>query len=87
MGCSFTSFPNSTERNIMTLEQMTIGDILQEYSPSENDFPLELKEHIANMCNMSLTQEVKWLIDQVYAETKYRVLLEVTNKIKEVTHV
>jgi hypothetical protein len=70
----------------MTLEQMTIGDILQIYSPGEKDFPLELKEHIANMCDMSLTQEVKWLIDQVYAETKYRVLLEVTNKIKEVTH-
>lgn len=70
----------------MTLEQMTIGDILQTYSPGEKDFPLELKEHIANMCDIPMTKEVKWLIDQVYAETKYRVLLEVTNKIKEVTH-
>lgn len=70
----------------MSLEQMTIGDILQEYSPSENDFPLELKQHIANNYDMFLTQELKCLIDQVYSETKYRVLLEVTNKIKEVTH-
>jgi hypothetical protein len=70
----------------MTLEQMKIGDILQIYSPGENDFPLELKQHIANNYDMSLTQELKCLIDQVYSETKYRVLLEVTNKIKEVTH-
>jgi hypothetical protein len=87
MGCFLTSSPNLTERNMMTLEQMTIGDILQIYSPSEKDFPLELKQHIANTFDMPLTQELTWLIDQVYAETKYRVLLEVTNKIKEVTHV
>jgi hypothetical protein len=70
----------------MNLQEMTIGEILQNYSPNEQDFPLELKEHIASSCDIPLTQEVKWLIDQVYSETKYRVLLEVTNKIKEVTY-
>jgi hypothetical protein len=67
----------------MNLQEMTIGEILQNYSPSEQDFPLELKEHIANSCDISLTKEVKWLINQVYAETKYRVLLKMMNKIEE----
>ena len=69
----------------MNLQEMTIGNILQNYSPNEQDFPLELKEHIALACDVSLTQEVKWLIDQVYAETKYRVLIKMMNKIEEIT--
>ena len=67
------------------MKDMNIGEILQNYSPNEQDFPLELKEHIANSCDIPLTQEVKWLIDQVYAETKYRVLLKMMDKIEEFT--
>jgi hypothetical protein len=67
------------------MKDMNIGEILQNYSPNEQDFPLELKEHIANSCDIPLTKEVKWLIDQVYAETKYRVLLKMMDKIEEFT--
>jgi hypothetical protein len=66
------------------MKEMTISDILQKYSPSEQDFPMELKEHIASSCDFLLSDQLIWLIDQVYAETKYRVLVEITEKLKEI---
>jgi len=66
------------------MKEMNISDILQKYSPSEQDFPMELKEHIASSCDILLSDQLIWLIDQVYAETKYRVLVEITEKLKEI---
>ena len=64
--------------------EMNISDILQKYLPSEKDFPMELKEHIANSCDILLSDQLIWLIDQVCAETKYRVIVEITEKLKEI---
>ena len=74
--------PENLKRNKMILEQMNISDILQKYLPSEKDFPMELKEHIASSCDILLSDQLIWLINQVYAETKYRVMIEVTEKLK-----
>jgi len=37
---------------------------------------MELMEHICNMHDILLTDEIIRLIKTVYAETKYRVLME-----------
>ena len=66
------------------MQAMTISDILQTYLPSERDFPFELKEHIAATCDLPLSDQLIWVIDQVFAETKYRVLLQATEKLKEI---
>jgi hypothetical protein len=63
---------------------MNINDIFQKYLPSEKDFPMELKEHIASSCDILLSDQLIWVIDQVYAETKYRVMVGVTEKLKEI---
>jgi len=68
----------------MILDQMNISDILQKYLPSEKDFPTELKEHIATQCDFLLSDQLIWVMDQVFAETKYRVLVEITEKLKEI---
>ena len=75
---------NLKRKNKMILDQMDISDLLQKYLPSEKDFPRELKEHIASSCDFLLSDQLIWLIDQVYAETKYRVIVEVTEKLKEI---
>jgi len=75
---------NLKRKNKMILDQMDISDLLQKYLPSEQDFPMELKEHIATQCDFLLSDQLIWLIDQVYAETKYRVMVEVTEKLKEI---
>ena len=64
--------------------EMNISDILQKYLPNEKDFPMELKEHIASSCDILLSDQLNWLINQVYAETKYRVIVEITEKLKEI---
>ena len=66
------------------MKEMHISDILQKYLPSEKNFPMELKEHIASSCDFLLSDQLIWLIDQVYAETKYRVIVEITEKLKEI---
>jgi hypothetical protein len=65
------------------MQEMTISDILQNYLPSEQDFPLELKEHIASSCDLLLSDQLIWVIDQVFAETKYRVLANITEKMRD----
>jgi hypothetical protein len=75
---------NLKRKNKMILDQMDISDLLRKYLPSEKDFPRELKEHIASSCDFLLSDQLIWLIDQVYAETKYRVMVEVTEKLKEI---
>ena len=75
---------NLKRKNKMILDQMDISDILQKYSPSEQDFPMELKEHIASSCDFLLSDQLIWVMDQVFAETKYRVLVEITEKLKEI---
>jgi hypothetical protein len=65
------------------MQEMTISDILQNYLPSEQDFPLELKEHIASSCDLVLSDQLIWVIDQVFAETKYRVLANITEKMRD----
>jgi len=76
-------FPENLKRK-NEMKEMHISDILQKYLPSEKDFPTELKEHIATQCDFLLSDQLIWLIDQVYAETKYRVMVEVTEKLKEI---
>ena len=76
-------FPENLKRK-NEMKEMHISDILQKYSPSEKDFPMELKEHIASSCDFLLSDQLIWLIDQVFAETKYRVLVEITEKLKEI---
>jgi hypothetical protein len=58
------------------MKDYTIEDIYQNFSPKEKDFPFELMEHLCAINNMELTENVKHLIQSVYAETKYRVLME-----------
>jgi hypothetical protein len=76
-------YPENLKRKNKMIE-MNISDILQKYLPSEKDFPMELKEHIANSCDILLSDQLIWLIDQVCAETKYRVIVEITEKLKEI---
>ena len=58
------------------MKDYTIEDIYQNFTPKEKDFPMELMEHICNMHDILLTDEIIRLIKTVYAETKYRVLME-----------
>lgn len=58
----------------------TVEKIYQKFYPFERDFPLELMEHLCAMNNLALTENVKHLIQSVYAETKYRVLMENINE-------
>jgi hypothetical protein len=76
-------YPENLKRKNKMIE-MNISDILQKYLPSEKDFPMELKEHIASSCDILLSDQLIWLINQVYAETKYRVIVEITEKLKEI---
>jgi hypothetical protein len=76
-------FPENLKRK-NEMKEMHISDILQKYSPSEKDFPMELKEHIASSCDFLLSDQLIWVMDQVFAETKYRVLVEITEKLKEI---
>ena len=76
-------YPENLKRK-NEMKEMNISDILQKYLPSEKDFPMELKEHISSSCDILLSDQLIWLIDQVYAETKYRVIVEITEKLKEI---
>ena len=66
----------------MIIEKMDIGKDYQNYLPHAYDFPLELMEHICSMNNVTLTDDIISVIESVYAETKYRVLVDLTEKIK-----
>jgi hypothetical protein len=71
-----TAYRDCTELKGKTLKDFDISDIYQNFTPSEKDFPLELMEHLCNMNDILLTDNIIYLIKSVYAETKYRVLME-----------
>jgi hypothetical protein len=58
------------------MKDFTISDIYQNFTPMEKDFPIELMEHLCAMNDILLTDNIIYLIKSIYAETKYRVLME-----------
>ena len=73
---------NIKRKTKMILEQMDIGEVYQNYTPHAYEFPIELMEHICLMNDVLLTDDIINVMKSVYAETKYRVMLEITEKLK-----
>lgn len=61
---------------------MNIKQNYQRFTPIEQEFPIELMEHLCAVNNIPPSDDALNLIKSVYAETKYRILMEGLNELK-----